>query len=246
MRSPLALKLGQFTRLSPTDRLLLDQAAAGHVRHYAAGQDVIAEGEKPREINLILSGWGCRYKQIDDGRRQIVGFCLPGDLCDLNVFVLREMDHTVGAITALNVAELSREGFETLTTARPRIAQALWWEALVNIAIQREWTLNVGQRDARERIGHLLCELFLRLRSIGLTDADGCEFPLTQIDLAAATGLSAVHVNRTLQELRHAGLVVLRGKHLAIPDLAALMRASKFNPNYLHLDRVGGDLDTIE
>jgi len=246
MANPIIRKLEQFTHLSAADRAMLDRAAATQVRKFAPGEDIIAEGEEPREVNLILSGWGCRYKQLEDGRRQIMAFSLPGDLCDLNIFILRAMDHSVGALTGLTVAQLPRELFDDMTIRHPRITQALWWEALVNAAIQREWTVNIGQRNALERVGHLLCELFVRLQPIGLASADSCEFPITQADLAAATGLSVVHVNRTLQELRHAGLIVLRGKHLTIPDLAALMRASLFNPNYLHLDHIGRHLDAVE
>jgi len=246
MPNPLVRKLEQFTHLSAEDRGILERAGSVQVRRYAPGEDVIAEGEAPREVNLVLSGWGCRYKQLEDGRRQITAFFLPGDLCDLNIFILRAMDHSVSALTTLTVAQLTRETFEQLMDGHPRITQALWWEALVNIAIQREWTVNIGQRNALERVGHLLCELFIRLRATGLTSENGCDFPITQADLAAATGLSVVHVNRTLQELRHAGLIVLHGKHLSIPDFPALMKVSLFNPNYLHLDRVGRHMDAVE
>jgi CRP-like cAMP-binding protein len=125
----------------------------------------------------------------------------------------------------------------------PRITQALFWDELVTVAIQREWTLNVGQRTAYERIAHLLCELYLRLRTVGLTDGTSCHFPLTQVDLADATGLTAVHVNRTLQELRRDGLIELQSKTLTIPDLNALRQVALFNDNYLHLDREGAHLD---
>lgn len=124
--------------------------------------------------------------------------------------------------------------------------KALWWDTLVSVAIQREWTVNLGQRTAIERLGHLFCELFVRLRGIGLTDGDSCPLPLTQVELADAMGLSNVHINRTLQELRRAGLVVFKGKRLTIPDLAALQKVSLFNPNYLHLDHEGRHLDANE
>lgn len=111
----------------------------------------------------------------------------------------------------------------------PRITQALWWESLVTSAIRREWTVNLGQRNATERMAHLFCELFLRLRAVNLTSGNTCEFPVTQIELADATGLSAVHLNRTLQDFRAANLVELGERTLTIPDLSALMRASMFN-----------------
>jgi len=197
-------------------------------------------------VHLILTGWACRYKQLEDGRRQIVSFFLPGDICDLNIFILREMDHSIGTITSVTIADLSREFFYEISAGHPRIATAFWWESLVNSAIQREWTMSLGQRTASERMAHLLCEIFLRLRLAGLTREDSCDFPLTQSDLADATGLSKVHVNRTLQELRSAELIVLRGKSLTVPSLERLMNAGLFNANYLHMDHEGSRLDANE
>ncbi|WP_336492907.1 Crp/Fnr family transcriptional regulator, partial [Methylobacterium nigriterrae] len=132
------------------------------------------EGDPPPHINLILEGWACRYKQLEDGRRQIVSFFLPGDLFDLHAFVLREMDHSIGTITPVKLAEIHQDTFLRITDQHPRIARAVWWEALVAVAIQREWTVNIGQRTGLERIGHLLCELFIRLRAVGLTEGDSC------------------------------------------------------------------------
>ena len=191
----------------------------------------------------MVDGWACRYKTLPDGRRQIVAFFVPGDICDLNVYILSQMDHSLGAITRLSVADIGRDEMDALAGSSPRITQALWWESLVQASIQREWTLNIGQRTAYERIAHLLVELFLRLRSVGMTQGDSCDFPLTQTDLADATGLTSVHVNRTLQELRRNGLVVLERKRLTIPELQKLKDAAMFNANYLHLDHEGRYLD---
>lgn len=231
----LVLRLEQFTRLSDDDRRLL-AAVTTRTRRVAAREDIIREGEPARGVNVILSGWACRYKVLEDGRRQTVALFVPGDLHDVNVFILRRMDHSIGAITAVTYAEIGRETFEDIAGRHPRIMRAMWWDTLVAMATQREWTLNVGQRSALERIGHLLCELFIRLRAIGLTRGDTCEFPLTQTDIADATGLTPVHVNRTLQDMRARGLVVLRGRELTIPDLDALRSVSLFNDNYLHLE----------
>jgi CRP-like cAMP-binding protein len=192
---------------------------------------------------LVIDGWGARYKTLPDGKRQIVSLFLPGDFCDLNVYILREMDHSIGAITRLKVAMITPDEMNGLTGDRPRITQALWWHELVTTAIQREWTLNLGQRTAYERLGHLLVELYLRLRAVGRADNGRCDFPLTQNDLAEATGLTAVHVNRTLQELRRDGLIELERKQLHILDLDRLKELSMFNPNYLHLDHEGRHLN---
>jgi CRP-like cAMP-binding protein len=244
--SHLVRKLEQFVRLSPGDRAMLARAAAERVRNFGARVDIAREGDRPKDVHLILSGWACRYKQLEDGRRQIVSFFLPGDICDLNVFILREMDHSIGTITAVTIADLSREFFDEISAGYPRIATAFWWETLVNSAIQREWTMSLGQRTASERMAHLLCEIFFRLRLAGLTRGDSCDFPLTQADLADATGLSKVHVNRTLQELRSGELIGLKGKSLRIPNLERLMNAGLFNANYLHIEHEGRELDSNE
>lgn len=244
--TPLIRKLEQFVRLSPTDRTVLARASSERVRKFEPRADISREGDQPKDVHLILSGWACRYKQLEDGRRQVVSFFLPGDMCDLNVFILKEMDHSIGTITSVAIADLSREFFDEIGAGYPRIATALWWETLVNAAIQREWTMNLGQRTASERMAHLLCEIFFRLRLAGLTQGNSCEFPLTQSDVADATGLSKVHVNRTLQELRAANLVVLKGKILTIPSLERLMDAGLFNANYLHMDHEGRHLDANE
>jgi len=246
MAHHLIRKLEQFTRLSGEDKHVLERITAERVRGLGPCENLVHEGDRSSQINVILSGWGCRYKHLEDGRRSIMAFLVPGDLCDQNIFILRQMDHSVGAMTPVTVAEISRAVFEDLTLHHPRITQALWWATLVDMAIQREWTVNLGQRTAFERMAHLLCELFLRLRGVGLTQDHSCELPVTQSDLGDAVGLTNVHVNRTLQDLRAAALIVLKGKSLTILDLERLMRAALFNPNYLHLDREGRHLDANE
>ncbi|GJD91141.1 Nitrogen fixation regulation protein FixK [Methylobacterium hispanicum] len=234
-------KLERFTRLSDEDRQVL-KALARKVRLIEAGVDIIQEGDRPETVNLFLDGWACRYKQLEDGRRQIVAFFVPGDLCDIHIYVLREMDHAIAAITPVRLATVPREILLDTMDRHPRITRALWWESLVNAAIQREWTVNIGRRTALERLAHLFCELFLRLRAVGLAEGSTCPFPLTQLELADATGLTNVHVNRTLKEMRNAGLILLKSRQLTVPDLAALQKAALFNPNYLHLEREGAHL----
>lgn len=205
----------------------------------SARRDLAREGDTLRSIYLLLEGWACRYKALPDGRRQNLAFLIPGELCNLHLPFLEAMDHSVAAITGLTVAEIPRDDFEALIAGHPGIMRSLYRDELVKIAIQREWTLNLGQRTAYERLAHLLCEMFLRLDLAGLTSGASCEFPLTQVDIAEATGLTAVHVNRTLQELRANGLVELKSRILTIPNMAALQDAAMFNDNYLHLDRDG-------
>ncbi|MDQ0317468.1 Crp/Fnr family transcriptional regulator [Amorphus orientalis] len=244
--NPLVRKLDNFARLSFEERRILHHAATERVRRIGARESLVHEGGKPPDISLLLSGWACRYKMLSDGRRQILAFLIPGDLFEQNGHVLREMDHSIGTLTPVEVGEIARPRFDEVLSERPRIAQGLLWDTLVGAAIQREWTVNLGRRDAPERVGHLLCELFVRLQSVGLTLGNRCDLPLTQNELADATGMSTVHVNRTIQDLRAANLIILREKTLTIPDMDTLKRATRFSPTYLHLQRVGGHLDASD
>lgn len=240
--NPLIRKLERFAKLSGDDHAALNAMAAHRVRQRPARRDIIQEGDRPLHVNLILEGWACRYKLLNDGRRQIVALFLPGDLCDLHVYVLRQMDHSIGTITPVTYAEIPRATFEETVEGRPRVMQAMWWDTLVTSAIQREWTTDIGQRSAVERLAHLLLELFYRLEAVGLTRGDECDLPLVQADLADAMGLTAVHANRMLQELRSSNLISLSGKRLVILDRQRLAQVAQFNPNYLHLDNEGSHL----
>lgn len=233
----MTLYLSAFVRLASADREILNKALQRRVRLLEPRQDIIREGERPRFVNVILDGWAQRYKQLADGRRQILSFFIAGDLCDSNVFILKRMDHSLSTVTRVKLAEIAQAEFQEIIERSPRIAQALGWNELVTVAIQREWTTNIGQRTAYERIAHLFCEMFVRLRTIGQTEDGECEFPLTQSEIAEATGLTQVHVNRTIQEMRRDDLIELRNKRLRVFDLARLMSVALFNPNYLHLDR---------
>lgn len=243
MATYLIRKLERFVRLSTADKAALTRLGGQNIRHVSPREDVAREGDRPRAVNIILQGFACRYKSLEDGRRQIVGFFVPGDICDPRVFILKELDHSIAAIGALKVAEAPGDAVLEVAEDSPRIAQALWWSTMVQEAIAREWIMNVGQRSAIERMAHLLCEVFIRLRAVGLVEGDSCDVPMTQTDLADALGLSAVHVNRTLQDLRAAGLVIWKGRRLTIPDLEALQNVGMFHANYLHLDHEGHVFD---
>jgi CRP-like cAMP-binding protein len=250
MGAHLIAKLEQFTRLSSADKQALYDAASLTVRRLNPREDLVREGEKPKHVNLILEGWACRYKLLEDGRRQIIAFLIPGDLCNLRMFILKELDDSIAAITPLKVAEMTSDTILDLTDSSPRISRAFWWNSLVEEAIQREWITSLGRRDAVERMAHLLCEWFVRLKGVGLTNRSGegltFEVPVTQEQLGDALGVSSVHANRTLQDLREAGLVIWKAKRVTIPDLEALKAAALFTPNYLHLDRDGQALDANE
>ena len=165
-----------------------------------------------------------------------MGLILPGDVCDLRVFVLRRMDHSIATLSACRVARLPAAAIEEATAASPRIARALWWSTLVDESVSREWLVGAGQRRADQQMAHLFCELHARLGIVGRADETGFALPLTQEALGEALGLSTVHAQRTLGALRDAGLVPLRGRAVAIPDLAALQAFAGFDADYLHLD----------
>jgi CRP-like cAMP-binding protein len=147
------------------------------------------------------------------------------------------MDHSIATLTAVTYTELDAAAFERLLAADRSVAEAFHCETLAAKAVQREWAVNLGRRDALERVAHIICELFERLQVVGLVDGNSFAFPVTQMDLADATGLSTVHLNRTLQELRSAGLITLRDRSLTIRDPQALRNTAMFNPSYLHLER---------
>jgi CRP-like cAMP-binding protein len=231
--NPLVRKLRAFARLSDDDLRILDEVAL-HGREVGARIDLIREGDKPSDVLLVMEGFACRYKVSPEGKRHIMAYLVPGDFCDLHVFILNEMDHNIGTLSSCRVVDIPRHRVLELVD-RPAIARAFWVAAMVDEATLREWLVNIGSRPAEERIGHLLCELLLRLRAVGLANSDHYELPLTQNDLAETMGLSAVHMNRVLQDLRRQGLIELKHKQLVILDFERLKEFSSFNANYLHL-----------
>ncbi|OHV15517.1 cyclic nucleotide-binding protein [Methylorubrum extorquens] len=234
MQKALIRKLEGYEELSDQDRWALNGLVT-KVRHVGARVDLIHEGDAPENVHLILDGFACRYKVLPNGQRQIMAFLVPGDFCDLNVFILDQMDHSIGTISACQVVDIPRQAIEEITANHPRITRALWWCNLVDEAVLREWLVNLGSRQADERIAHLLCELLVRLEAVGLVRNDCYGFPFTQTDIADTMGLSNVHVNRTYRELRDTGLITLKHRILTIHDAGQLKAYCGFNPNYLHL-----------
>jgi CRP-like cAMP-binding protein len=230
-------RLNALRRLSEPGIAAIRKAVGERIAKAAAGEDIVCEGDRCDSVRLFLSGWACRYKGLEDGRRQIVSFILPGDVCDAHIYLLSAMDHSIATLTAVTYTELDAAAFERLLAADRSVADAFHCETLAAKAVQREWAVNLGRRDALERVAHIICELFERLQVVGLVDGNSFAFPVTQMDLADATGLSTVHLNRTLQELRSAGLITLRDRSLTIRDPQALRNTAMFNPSYLHLER---------
>jgi CRP-like cAMP-binding protein len=236
MLGPLARKLNSFVDLSDEDIRGLDRMGA-NARSYKAGEVLIEAGDRPEHVFLLLEGWACRYKVTPEGDRQIMAYLIPGDLCDIHIFILKTMDHGISLLSDAKVAAIPAQKMLALLRERPAVAQALLWATLVDEAVLREWVVNLGQRDALERIAHLFCEMWLRMEQVGLVDGPAFSLPLTQTELAETLGLTAVHVNRVIQKMREDGLISLYRKHLTILDAERLKAIAGFDPNYLHLDR---------
>lgn len=204
-------------------------------RLVAAKKHILLEGDRPDHVHVILEGWAARYKTLRDGSRQIVAFLIPGDFCDLHVAILGQMDHSILTLTRCRVAYIPSAQLDALTSGHNGLTKALWWATLVDEGVLREWILNVGRRNAYERIGHLLCELHARMQMVGLVDDDRLALPLTQDHLADATGMTPVHINRILQRLRSENLIEIGSGSLAILDVPKLREAVGFDGNYLHI-----------
>jgi CRP-like cAMP-binding protein len=231
---PLICKLEQFTKkFSDSEKRLIEDAISDIV-DYAPRQDIISQGDRPEHVHLLLEGWAGRYKLLPEGERQIMAYLIPGDLCDVHVALLRQMDHSIGALSACKVAFIPDKAITKMTDDHGRLSKALWWSTLVDEAISREWLVTVARRQADKRVSHLFCEMLLRSKAVGLSTDNSFELPLTQEELGDTMGLSGVHMNRTLQKLRSDGLITSQGKRLVINDLARLMEFADFDPMYLH------------
>lgn len=234
-RNPLVCKLESFADLRDADKAAIERLTS-RPRDFRAGEDLIHEGDRPKHVFLLMEGWAYRYKVLANGRRQILAYLLPGDFCDIHIFVLKYMDHNIALLNNAKVVAVPADDMLALMTDHPDIERALWWATLVDEAILREWMTSMGQRDAFPRVAHILVELWLRMRMIGLADENEFSLPLTQAEIADGLGLTPVHVNRTLQKLRAGGLISLDRKRLTIHHPQRLMELSGFEPNYLHLD----------
>jgi len=227
-------KLECYHALSESDAELIINATSS-TRIVGRRTELIREGEATNKVHVILDGFACRYKILANGARQIFAYLVPGDICDLHVARLDEMDQTVATLSDCTISEIRRPTILDIVAERPALTRAFWWTMLVDEAVLREWITNLGSRNAEIRIAHLFCEIHARLDAVGLV-ADGMfELPLTQQELGETVGLSVVHVNRSLKTLRERGLATFRKHSVEIPQIKRMRQFSDFNPNYLHL-----------
>lgn len=231
---PLLRKLESWMLLDDEDRDAVLRLPSS-VRVIEPHQHVVWEGEKSTHSCVLLSGYAYRHKVAGNGGRQILSLHMRGDVVDLQNSLLGVADHNVQALTRLEAAFIPVEAIRAVVRSHPQVGMAMWYETLVDGSIFREWTLNVGRRDARTRLAHLLCEFAVRLKAAGLGEQNEYILPMTQEQLADSTGLTAVHVNRSLKGLEADGLIKRTNRSVKIDDWQRLARAGDFHSGYLHL-----------
>ena len=204
------------------------------LRKLEAQSYILREGDRPDRCAVLINGYAFRHKLTGSGSRQILSIHIPGDALDFQNMFLDEADHNVQTLTRADVAEIPRHALEELALGQPNVAKAILITTLVEASVFREWVLNIGRRDARSRIAHLLCEFAYRLTAQGLKPEGNIELPMTQEQLADATGLTAVHVNRVLKSLQGEGLLHLERRSMSFPNWQRMRDVGDFNPRYLH------------
>lgn len=233
--SPFAQKLSAFINLSQIDLSALSDVYRRR-RKFAVDRDIIREGERGQHAYILASGWACSYKILSGGTRQIVDFQVPGDFLGLRSVLFRTADHNVVPITPVQASVIGQEDLLAAFSQTHRLAMAVLWAASRDEAMVVEHLVNLGRRNAAERTGHFLLELAARLRLVGMGDKAGFACPLSQCLLADALGLSAVHVNRVLRELREEGMLTFQKGAVVFDDYEALVAFTSFDRNYLDHD----------
>jgi len=233
--TPFARKLGAFVALTNLEITLLDQLH-GRRKTFPAGRDIIHEGQVKRSAYILASGWVCSYKLLPGGTRQIVDFQIPGDFLGLRSVLFRTADHNIEPVTRIEASEVEGNDLLNAFNTAPRLAAAVLWAASRDEAMVVEHLVSIGRRDAKQRMAHFLLELGARLRLVGLATSAGYPCPLTQYMLADALGLSAVHVNRVLRELREDGLVSFQQGQVRFLDFDGLVTFADFDRHYLDHD----------
>lgn len=231
-----------FAKIGLRDELTRDEqnaliSSAGEIVEIDAGRDLVKEGERPTRSLLVARGYTCRYRIVPDGARQLMALHISGDFVDLHSFLLKEMDHSVATLTKCVIVAFPHERLVKVTERFPHLTRLLWLMTLLDGAIHREWLVGMGRSSAIQRTAHLICETYTRLHAIGLVEGRRFSFPITQVALADAIGISTVHVNRVLQELRQDGLFTWDGGDLEIWNWPSLVAIAEFDDRYLHLVR---------
>lgn len=226
------LKFARFA-ISRSDHDALARAIALDVRTVSSRTELIAAGSAHKTLPIMLNGWACCYRTLDDGEQMLVACYLPGDVCDFHSLLGARPNTLIVLLAGAQIARLSRETLARLNREHPGVIRALWCEAQIASSIEREWLVNIGRRVADARIAHLLCEFMTRFELVGQFRDDRLAMPLTQADLAAACGLTTAHTNRILRRFREDGLIVWRNRTLQALDRRRLEKFAAFRPAYL-------------
>jgi CRP-like cAMP-binding protein len=229
-------KTEQRDHLSLEEKKALEEVVSQIVEH-PARKIPAREKVEQNTSTVLLEGIVGRYKDLPDGQRQILGLHVPGDFFDLHSFLLKKLDHNIAAISPVRIALVPHDRLRAITESFPHLARLLWFNTLMDAAAHREWILSVGRRSAIGRLAHLFCELLVRLKVVGLADDSGYPLPITQIDLADSTGLTPVHVNRMLRQLRDTGILSFREGRVVIHDLDQLHQVAAFDSDYLFMEQ---------
>jgi len=222
-------------QLTDGDLDALEQAA-GPFRDLAPRTTLITQGTPVTFSTYLVDGFMCRYMDDRKGERQLVAVHVPGDFVDLHGYPLKRLDHDIASINACRIVQVPHARLDEIMIARPGLSKLLWFSTLLDAAMHREWIFRLGRFEAIKRIGHFFCEIEAKLRAVGLSDGSSFPLPMTQMDLAEACGMTPVHVNRMLRELRERKIMQIRANSVKIFDLAALYRLCEFDPGYLYLD----------
>lgn len=237
MSNLLVQKLERRDALSDIERQALSSLVV-RTRSVRAGEILVREDDVLSESTLILEGFTARTKTLRDGKRQIMSLHVSGDFVDLHAFLLKRIDHSIEALTPCNVAAVAHRDLERITEQFPHLTRMLWLSTTIDAAIHRTWLVAMGRRSSIGQMAHFVCEMFLRLQVIGRTEELSFRLPLTQIALGDILGLSSVHVNRVLQDLRARGLLQWRDQMVTISDWDQLVDVAEFDPTYLSLEHV--------
>jgi CRP-like cAMP-binding protein len=231
----------QLMKLRVRDNLSVEEEAAlramvTEVRDFPADKVIVRAGDLLDTCMLLISGLMRRFKDLPNGQRQVTELHVAGDFADLHSFTLKRLDHNVGTLTACKVAIVPHDRLREITEQHPHLARMLWFSTNLDAAIHREWEVSLGRRSALERLAHLFCEMDCRLEIVDLAHEGRYDLALTQEELAECLGITPVHVNRTMQQLRELGLVEFRGGKVTIHDREELRRRALFDPAYLYLE----------
>ena len=232
----LLLKLRARDLLNEQEERVL-RGSVAEIREVGAGRNIVRAGVTLGESLLLVEGIVARFKDLADGQRQIMEFHVAGDFIDLHGFLLKRLEHNLGAMTPVRLAIVPHERLRQITEDYPHLSRMLWFSTLVDAAIHREHIVSIGRRTALSRIAHLLCELYVRLEVVGQAAEGRFQLPLTQADIADVTGLTSVHVNRMLKSLRDDELLTFRNAEVIIHDWEQLRRIAEFSGDYLYLER---------